>query len=112
MPVAARALRVSDAGALLGLVDAHICHKTAALCDRLLRLALTCTEGEFDLDVALQYKPALIAVDEPAHTNAPGVRNFKRRRDGHALLDAGIDVFTTVRLQDPESARSAPRPHF
>lgn len=58
---------------------------------------------EFDLDAALKRKPELILVDELAHTNAPGMRNKKRYQDIEELLNAGIDVFTTVNVQHLES---------
>ena len=58
---------------------------------------------EFDLDEALRRKPALILVDELAHTNAKGVRNRKRFQDIEELLNAGIDVYTTVNVQHMES---------
>ncbi|HBC95124.1 MAG TPA: two-component sensor histidine kinase [Pelotomaculum sp.] len=58
---------------------------------------------EFDLDEALKRKPELILVDELAHTNAEGVRNRKRFQDIEELLNAGIDVYTTVNVQHMES---------
>ena len=58
---------------------------------------------EFDLDAALARKPELILVDELAHTNAEGVRNRKRYQDIEELLNAGIDVCTTVNVQHIES---------
>src|SRR4029079_16983539 len=58
---------------------------------------------EFDLDAALARKPAILLVDELAHTNAPGSRHAKRWQDVRALLDAGIAVFTTVNIQHIES---------
>lgn len=58
---------------------------------------------EFDLDEALKRKPALILVDELAHTNAQGGRNKKRYQDIEELLNAGIDVYTTVNVQHMES---------
>lgn len=58
---------------------------------------------EFDLDEALRRKPELILVDELAHTNAEGVRNRKRFQDIEELLNAGIDVYTTVNIQHLES---------
>jgi two-component system sensor histidine kinase KdpD len=58
---------------------------------------------EFDLDAALARKPALILVDELAHTNAPGSRHAKRWQDVEELLDAGISVYTTVNVQHLES---------
>jgi len=58
---------------------------------------------ELDLDGALARKPRLLIVDELAHTNAPGSRHAKRWQDVLELLDAGIDVFTTVNVQHVES---------
>lgn len=58
---------------------------------------------EFDLDAALERKPELILVDELAHTNAEGLRHTKRYSDIEELLDAGIDVYTTVNVQHIES---------
>jgi two-component system sensor histidine kinase KdpD len=61
------------------------------------------TLEEFDLDAALARKPALLLVDELAHTNAVGSRHPKRWQDVNELLDAGIDVFTTMNVQHVES---------
>jgi two-component system sensor histidine kinase KdpD len=58
---------------------------------------------EFDLDRALERRPAVILVDELAHTNGPGMRQAKRWQDIDELLKAGIDVYTTVNVQDLES---------
>lgn len=58
---------------------------------------------EFDLDAALMRKPQLVLVDELAHTNAQGCRHAKRYQDILELLDAGIDVYTTVNVQHLES---------
>lgn len=58
---------------------------------------------EFDLDAALYRKPQLILVDELAHTNAEGCRHAKRYQDIQELLEAGIDVYTTVNVQHLES---------
>lgn len=58
---------------------------------------------EFDLDEALERKPDIILVDELAHSNAYGVRNKKRYQDIEELLNAGIDVYTTVNVQHIES---------
>ena len=59
--------------------------------------------AEFDLDGALERRPGLILIDELAHTNAPGPRHPKRWQDVEELLDAGIDVLTTVNVQHLES---------
>jgi len=58
---------------------------------------------EFDLDAALKRSPALILIDEMAHTNVPGVRHTKRWQDIKELLDRGIDVYTTLNVQHIES---------
>ena len=61
------------------------------------------TLREFDLDAALARQPAVILVDELAHTNAPGMRHPKRWQDVEELLAAGIDVWTTLNVQHIES---------
>ncbi|OYV41551.1 MAG: histidine kinase [Acidocella sp. 20-61-6] len=61
------------------------------------------TLEEFDLDAALARRPALLLVDELAHTNAPGLRHAKRWEDVRDVLAAGIDVWTTVNVQHLES---------
>lgn len=58
---------------------------------------------ELNLDAALKRKPALLLVDEFAHTNAPGLRHPKRWNDIEELLDAGINVYTTLNVQHIES---------
>jgi two-component system, OmpR family, sensor histidine kinase KdpD len=61
------------------------------------------TLEEMDLDAILARRPTLVIVDELAHTNAPGSRHPKRFRDVEELLDAGINVYTTVNIQHLES---------
>src|SRR2546421_3987229 len=58
---------------------------------------------EMDVDAVLARKPAVALVDELAHTNVPGSRNEKRWQDVEELLDAGIDVISTVNIQHLES---------
>lgn len=58
---------------------------------------------EMDLDAILARAPRLVLVDELAHTNAPGSRHSKRFQDVEELLDAGIDVYSTVNIQHVES---------
>ncbi len=58
---------------------------------------------EMDLPGVLARKPELCLIDELAHTNAPGVEHEKRYEDVRAVLDAGIDVFSTVNVQHLES---------
>ena len=57
------------------------------------------TLTEMDLDALLARRPQLALVDELAHTNAPGSRHPKRYQDVQELLDAGIDVCTTLNVQ-------------
>jgi len=58
---------------------------------------------ELDIDALLERRPEVALVDELAHSNVPGSRNDKRWQDVHELLDAGIDVITTVNIQHLES---------
>ncbi|PNU05615.1 sensor histidine kinase [Novosphingobium guangzhouense] len=59
--------------------------------------------GEMDIDAVLLRAPQLVLVDELAHTNAPGSRHPKRYQDVEELLDAGIDVYSTLNIQHVES---------
>ncbi|MCZ4554354.1 two-component system sensor histidine kinase KdpD [Rhodococcus sp. PvR044] len=61
------------------------------------------TMGELDVDAVLRRRPALVLVDELAHTNTPGSRNEKRWQDVEEVLAAGIDVLTTLNVQHLES---------
>ncbi|MBI1351739.1 MAG: DUF4118 domain-containing protein [Actinomycetales bacterium] len=61
------------------------------------------TFEEMDLNAVLARKPDVALVDELAHTNVPGSRHAKRWQDVHELLDAGIDVISTVNIQHLES---------
>jgi two-component system sensor histidine kinase KdpD len=61
------------------------------------------TLPEYDLDTTLCRRPSLVLVDELAHTNVPGSRHPKRYLDIEELLDAGIDVYTTLNVQHIES---------
>ncbi len=106
---AAQARRREGGKALVGLVETHGRGETEALLDGLEILPRRSIEHrgmtlhEFDLDAALACKPALILVDELAHTNAPGTRYEKRWQDVAELLDAGIDVYTALNVQHLES---------
>src|SRR5579864_3592487 len=61
------------------------------------------TLEEMDLDTVLSEHPDLAVVDELAHTNAPGCRHARRSQDVDELLEAGIDVYTTLNVQHIES---------
>src|SRR5258708_27814454 len=63
------------------------------------------TLEEMDLDAVIARHPDIALVDELAHTNAPGSQNEKRWQDVETLLDAGIDVISTVNVQHIESLR-------
>ena len=60
---------------------------------------------EMDLPAVLARRPELCLIDELAHTNAPGVEHEKRYEDVRDVLDAGIDVFSTVNVQHLESLK-------
>jgi len=59
--------------------------------------------SEMDVDAIVVRHPSIALVDELAHTNAPGSANDKRWQDVETLLDAGIDVMSTVNIQHIES---------
>jgi two-component system sensor histidine kinase KdpD len=94
---------------VVGLVETHGRAQTAQLVEglevvprRTLRhrgAAFT----EMDVDAVLARHPEVALVDELAHTNVPGSRNAKRWQDVEELLEAGIDVITTVNIQHLES---------
>lgn len=94
---------------VIGVVEDHKRIETANMVSGLELLPRRTVEyrgsklEEFDLDAALARKPALLLVDELAHTNAVGSRHPKRWQDVNELLDAGIDVFTTMNVQHVES---------
>jgi two-component system, OmpR family, sensor histidine kinase KdpD len=67
------------------------------------------TLTEMDLDAVLARHPQVALVDELAHTNVPGCRNAKRWQDVDELLDAGIDVITTLNIQHLESLSTVAR---
>ena len=76
------------------------------------RMSLTyrgATFDEMDVDAVLARRPEVALVDELAHTNVPGARNAKRWQDVDELLDAGIDVITTVNVQHLESLNDVVR---
>jgi two-component system sensor histidine kinase KdpD len=106
---AARAQRAAGVDVVLGWVETHRRAETAALAEGLERLPPREVEHrgvrllEFDLDAALARRPALLLLDELAHTNAPGSRHPKRWQDAHELVEAGITVWTTLNVQHLES---------
>ena len=106
---AARAERAAGRDVVVGVIETHGRYDTSAL---LLGLELLprrrvlqrgVTLEELDLDLALARKPGLLLVDELAHSNAEGARHAKRHQDLEELLDAGIDVYTSLNVQHIES---------
>src|SRR5262245_36337772 len=101
--------RRSGTDVVAGYIETHKRPETEALKQGLEELPPHYVEyrgvrlREFDLDAALARKPGLILVDELAHSNADGLRHTKRHQDVVELLDAGIDVHTTVNVQHIES---------
>ena len=109
MLLAARERRAEGLDVVAGYVETHKRAETEQLLEGLEMLPPRLVEyrdtqlREFDLDAALKRRPALILVDELAHTNAPGSRHPKRWQDVEELLEAGIDVYTTINVQHIES---------
>jgi two-component system sensor histidine kinase KdpD len=109
MLIAAQTMRRSGADVVVGVLETHGRVETAALLEGLEQLPPLMLDvrgtaiKEFNLDAALARRPALMLVDELAHTNAPGARHPKRWQDIEELLAAGIDVFTTLNVQHLES---------
>lgn len=106
---AARTLATRGVDVVVGIVETHGRSETESL---LLGMEILprrdveyrgTTLHELDLEAALARKPELLLVDEFAHTNAPGSRHEKRWQDVRALLDAGLDVATTLNVQHIES---------
>ncbi len=106
---AAREQRADGIDVVIGYTETHGRAETDALLEGLEVLPPRpvdyrgATLRELHLDAALARRPSLIVVDELAHTNAPGSRHAKRWQDVLELLDAGIDVYTTVNVQHVES---------
>ncbi|WP_140920220.1 two-component system sensor histidine kinase KdpD [Limnobaculum xujianqingii] len=105
----AQRLKAQGLDVVAGIIETHGRDETAALLDGLETLPLKRIQlrshqnREFDLDAALARHPAVILIDELAHTNASGSRHPKRWQDVEELLNAGIDVFTTINVQHLES---------
>jgi two-component system sensor histidine kinase KdpD len=106
---AARAQAAAGVDLAVGYVEPHSRPETESLLLGLELLPIQqvkyrdITLREFDLDSALARKPGILIVDELAHTNAPGLRHAKRWQDVEELLEAGINVYTTLNVQHVES---------
>ncbi len=109
MLAAARAAQHGGREVLVGVVEAHGRAETEAMAaglDSLPRASIPYRGRlvpEFDLDGALRRRPSLLLVDEYAHSNIEGSRHAKRWQDVAELLQAGIDVWTTMNVQHVES---------
>ncbi len=109
MLAAARKLQADGVDVLAGIVVTHGRAETQALLEGLPQQPLKAIEyrgkalPEFDLDAALARKPALVLVDELAHSNVPGSRHPKRWQDVEELLANGINVYSTLNVQHLES---------
>ncbi|TXT27765.1 MAG: two-component system OmpR family sensor histidine kinase KdpD [Rhodocyclaceae bacterium] len=106
---AARQQLLAGVDVVIGIVETHGRMETEVMADGLEHLPLRDIPyrdrvlREFDLDTALIRKPALILMDELAHSNVAGSRHAKRWQDIDELLAAGIDVYSTVNVQHLES---------
>jgi two-component system sensor histidine kinase KdpD len=105
----ARRAHADGEDVVIGVVETHGRAETEALAAGLPVISRRLVEHrgvqltELDLDAVIARKPARVLVDELAHTNAPGSKHVKRWQDVIELLDAGIDVHTTVNVQHLES---------
>jgi two-component system sensor histidine kinase KdpD len=110
---AAQRRRVEGVDVVIGFIETHGRAETEALLQGMELLPRQKLEyrgtqlEEMDLDALLARRPQLTLVDELAHTNAPGARHRKRYQDVIELLEAGIDVYTTVNVQHFESRADA-----
>ena len=106
---AAQRRQAAGADVVVGIAETHGRADTEAVLAGLAVLPRKTIEyrdrelPEFDIDAALARRPALLLVDEYAHTNVPGSRHPKRWQDVQELLAAGIDVWTTLNVQHLES---------
>jgi two-component system sensor histidine kinase KdpD len=105
----ARARKREGLDVVIGWIETHGRAETELLVQGLERLPPRRVDyrgvplSEFDLDAALARKPGLLLLDELAHTNAAGSRHARRWQDVEELLEAGIDVYTTLNVQHVES---------
>ena len=105
----ARRLQENGIDVVVGLVETHERKETEALLsglDIMARKSLLYRGieiTEMDCDAILQRRPAVVLVDELAHTNVPGSRNAKRYEDIEEILAAGIHVISTLNIQHIES---------
>jgi len=105
----ARDQLLKNVDVMIGVVETHGRVETEVMTDGIERLPMReityrgRTMQEFDLDAALARKPAIILMDELAHSNVAGSRHPKRWQDVEELLAAGIDVYSTINVQHLET---------
>ncbi|MGJ6963658.1 DUF4118 domain-containing protein [Streptosporangium sp. G11] len=98
---------------VIGLVETHGRERVESLLEGMEIVPRVAAEhrgavfGELDVDAVIARRPKVVLVDELAHTNVPGSRNAKRWQDVEEILEAGIDVISTVNVQHLESLRDA-----
>ena len=98
---------------VVGVAESHGRVETAALFEGLPFIELKKIDyrgtmlSEMNIDKILELKPKLVIVDELAHSNVPGSRHEKRYQDVLELLDAGIDVYTSLNVQHLESRKDS-----
>ncbi|MBD3820283.1 MAG: sensor histidine kinase KdpD [Brevundimonas diminuta] len=106
---AARRRKAEGEDVVVGVVETHGRKETMSLLrglEVMARRPIAYRERtllEFDIDAAIGRRPDLLLVDEYAHSNAPGSRHPKRWQDVEEILEAGIDVWTTLNVQHLES---------
>jgi len=106
---AARRRKAEGEDVVVGVVETHGRKETMSLLrglEVMARRPIAYRERtllEFDIDAAIARRPDLLLVDEYAHSNAPGSRHPKRWQDVEEILEAGIDVWTTLNVQHLES---------
>jgi two-component system sensor histidine kinase KdpD len=110
---AAQRARAEKVDVVVGIVETHGRVETDAMVAGLELQPRRTSEhrgavlAEMDIDGLLARRPQLAVVDELAHTNAPGSRHAKRWQDVVELIEAGVDIFTTLNIQHVESRADA-----
>ncbi len=105
----ARIEKTKGCDIIIGCIETHQSSETIALAEEFELIARTrliepiLAFPEMDLDAILVRRPAIVLVDELGHSNAPGCRHARRYQDVQELLESGINVFTTVNVQNLES---------
>ncbi len=105
----AQKVKADGIDVLIGIVETHERQETEKLIKGLEIIPLKeikyreSSFKELDIEAVLKRNPALVLIDELAHTNIPGSRHLKRYQDVMEILEKGIDVYTTLNVQHIES---------